>query len=89
MTHAIGHWWSLSHSLDNRGAHSCAERKKRIAKLALRSEGVIHTKDVEIEFGLIHRTALNWLNRAVVENLLVPVKPNLRVIGYRLFGYET
>jgi hypothetical protein len=86
--HAIGHWWSLSHSLDNRGAHSWAERKKRIVQLALRKEGVIHTKDVEIEFGLIHRTALNWLNRAV-ENLLVPIKPNQRIIGYRLSGYET
>jgi hypothetical protein len=75
--------------MDNQGAHSWAERKKRIAQLALRKGGVIRTKDVEIEFTLIHLTALNWLNRAVVENLLVPVKPNLRVIGYRLFGYET
>jgi hypothetical protein len=44
---------------------------------------------VEVEFKLIHRTALNWLNRAVEENLLAPIKPNQRVIGYRLFDYET
>ena len=86
--HAIGHWWSLSHSTNNQGAHSWAERKKRIAQLALRNGGIIHTKDVEIEFGLSHRTALNWLNRAIQENLVIPIKPNQRVIGYRLFGYE-
>jgi hypothetical protein len=82
-------WWSLSHSMDNRGAHSWAERKKRISQLALRNGGVIHTKDVKLEFTLIHRTALNWLNRAVEEKLLTPIKPNQRVIGYRLNGFET
>jgi hypothetical protein len=46
---AIGHWWSLSHALDSRGAYSWTERKKRIIQLALRNKGTIRAKDVEVE----------------------------------------
>jgi very-short-patch-repair endonuclease len=85
---AIGHWWSLSHSMDSKGAYSWEERKKRISQLALRKKGVLRTKDIEAEFGLVHRTALNWLQRMVKDDLLTPIKPNERVIEYQLKGYK-
>lgn len=87
--HAIGHWWSIIQSTTKGGSHSWAERKKRIAQLAMRNGGILHTKDVELEFGLIHRTALNWLNRSILEELLTPIKPNQRVIGYKLCGFKS
>jgi hypothetical protein len=85
---AIGHWWSLSHALDSKGAYSWAERKKRIIQLALRNKGTIRAKEVEVEFGLVHRTALNWLNRLVKENAVTPIKPKERIVAYQLIGYE-
>ena len=85
---AIGHWWSLSHALDSKGAYSWTERKKRIIQLALRNKGIIRAKEVEEEFGLVHRTALNWLNRLVKENAVAPIKPKERIVAYQLIGYE-
>jgi hypothetical protein len=85
---AIGHWWSLSHLKESKGAYSWQERKKRICQMALSKKGVLRTKDIEIEFGLNHRTALNWLQRMVKQELLIPVRPNQRVIGYLLKGNE-
>jgi hypothetical protein len=41
-----------------------------------------------MEFGLVHRTSLNWLNRLVKENVLTPIKPNERTVAYKLIGYE-
>ncbi|MDB5054149.1 MAG: hypothetical protein JWM44_2199, partial [Bacilli bacterium] len=66
-----------------------SERRKQIIQLALRKEGAIRAKDVKEAFNLNQRTALNWLMRLVRENVFTEVKPNERIIGFRITNFES
>jgi very-short-patch-repair endonuclease len=85
----IGHWWSLTQNAANQGAYTWSERRKQIIQLALRKEGAIRAKDVKEAFNLNQRTALNWLMRLVRENVFTEVKPNERIIGFRIANFES
>lgn len=86
---SIGHWWIFAYggfSAEDPGPWTI--RKKLLIELALRQGGAIRTIDISREFGVSHRTALNWLSRFVKEQIFIPIRPKSRVTGYRLAGYQ-
>lgn len=85
---AIGHWWTLAHgSAEGQGLETWDIRKREIIRFGLRRNGSFRAQDVAAEFGVPHRSVLHWLKRLVEEQAIEPIKPNRRIIGYRLSGY--
>lgn len=89
LKQSIGHWWSMAYggfSVNETGVWTL--RKRLTVELALRQNGTIRAIDISREFGIKERTAINWITRFVLEGTFEPIRPNKRIIGYRLVGYQ-
>lgn len=86
---AIGHWWTLmNRTVKAEDSDIWMHRKQLISQFAFRYGGFLRVSDISHHFSIPARTARDWVSRFAHDGFLVPVRPNKKVIGYQLSGFD-
>lgn len=86
---AIGHWWTYMHRQStSKESDIWSYRKQLLAEFAFGYGGFFRVADISRHFSIPLRTARDWISRFVVDGTLIPIRPNKKIIGYKLNEYS-
>lgn len=85
---AIGHWWTLTHNYSFQENDVWQFRTQQLIQFALSQNGLVRNIEIARYFGIPVRTARDWVARFVSADVLIPIRPNKRIISYQLQGYK-